>query len=141
MIELTLNKSTTVKLYSSIKEMPIVLHNRVQAYLLQDSGIGSDINSIDDHFKQMDNYSAAGQWQELAIERNNLRYNFFMMLEGIDFKSPSFACFIHSINNEPLLDYSEENLLKTINELSLKGLTMQMLEDQMMDLKKNFNPN
>lgn len=141
MIEVKLNPNTTIKLYNSIKEMPITLHNMAQRYLMQDSGIGADMNAVDDHFKQLDALLSANKLEEANKERINLRYNFFVMLEGLDFKCPALACYIHSINDELLTDYSDDALKNLIDWLSSEGLTMGMVEEQLMELKKNFNTN
>ena len=140
MIEIIFN-DTTLNLYSSIKEMPVKLHNLCQKFLLQDSGIGTNLSSIDEHFSTLDTLLASAKVDEARTERANLRYNMFMILEGLDFKSPAFACFIHSVNGSKVDDYSEEALNNLIESLSERGLTMQMVEDQLFELKKNFNLN
>lgn len=141
MIDLQINKRTTVKLYNSIKEMPITLHNLSQRYLMQDSGIGSDLNAVDSHFKILDSLLSANKLEEANRERINLRYTFYVMLEGIDFKTPALACYIYSVNDQKITDYSEEALKNLVQTLSEEGLTMGMVEDQLTDLKKNFSMN
>jgi len=43
----------TLKLYSSIKELPISLSKQMSSYLLQDTGIGSSITDVDDHLAKL----------------------------------------------------------------------------------------
>lgn len=139
MTDVTLDGETSIRLYSSIKEMPVTLYNTAQCYLLQDMGIGSDMQSVDDHFKAFDNLISSGQVEDLLNERNNLRYNFFIMLEKLDFRSMALACYIHSINDMPVDDYSEEHLKELIEYLSGHGLSMQHVEDQLFELKKKIS--
>lgn len=141
MIDIHINKNTTVKLYASIKEMPVTLYNLSQRYLMQDSGIGSDMGAVDSHFKILDSLLSADKIEEAKKERINLRYTFYVMLEGIDFKSPALACYIHSVNEEKITDYSEEALKNLVQTLSEQGLSREMVEDQLTDLKKNFSMN
>jgi hypothetical protein len=47
-----------LELFGSIKELPIVRHKLMQQYLLQDGGIGSDINAIDERISKPVKYWA-----------------------------------------------------------------------------------
>ena len=42
-------KDKTIKLYDSIDELPIVNFQKYNKYILIDSGLGSDIESVDEH--------------------------------------------------------------------------------------------
>ena len=50
----TLNiKGKIIKLYDSIDEMPIVNFQKYNKLILLDSGLGSDINSVDEHIVKL----------------------------------------------------------------------------------------
>lgn len=128
----------TYVFYASIKEMPIRLHNMVGRYILQDMGIGCDMTAIDERFSKLDTLLSAGKIEEALQERENQRFAFYTMIQGVSFKSLAFGCHLFSINGDRITDYSEENL----QELT-SGLTISLndVEEILADLKKNFKLN
>jgi hypothetical protein len=131
-------KGNTYVFYASIKEMPIKLHNSVGRYLLQDMGIGCDMQAIDDRFAQLDSYLSAGKTEEALQERENQRFAFYTMIQGVSFKSLAFGCHLYSVNGELVKDYSEEHLQELTDELSV---SMEDVEAILNELKKNFELN
>lgn len=107
----------------------------MNALLLQDAGIGSDMQSVDDRLANLITMAGESKHSEVADEATNLRYTFFSMLNGIDYKSKSFACLIHSIDGYPI-DDSEEGLSRAVD--ALKEMTYQELEDHFDEIKKNL---
>jgi hypothetical protein len=128
----------SVKLYASTKEMPVKLYNLTQKYLLQDMGIGSDMNAIDERFASIDSYLSAGKINEAIQERENQRFAFYTMIQGVSYKSLAFACHIHSIEDIRVTDYSEDNLTAISEKFDFSVLE---LEETLEDLKKNFELN
>lgn len=126
------------KFYASAKEMPIRLYNLSQKYLLQDMGIGSDMNAIDEHFATLDSYLSAGKIDEAIQERENQRFAFYTMIQSVSYKSLAFTCYVHSIAGEPVTDHSEENLSLLSESFDI---SMIECEDILEDLKKNFDLN
>jgi len=137
MITKTINNQS-VKLYASTKEMPVKLYNLTQKYLLQDMGIGSDMNAIDERFSSIDSYLSAGKLEEAIQERENQRFAFYTMIQGVSYKSLAFACHIHSIDDMKVTDYSEDNLTAMSEKFDF---SMFELEEILEDLKKNFELN
>jgi len=128
----------TITLYSSIKEMPIKLYNLTQRYLLQDMGIGSDMNSIDEHFRSLDAFLAAGKNEDAQKERENMRFNFYTMLEQVNYKSLTFGCHIFSVNGVEVTDRSEEAITALLDTLLI---SYEQAEEILAEVKKNFNMN
>lgn len=128
----------SVKLYASTKEMPVKLYNLTQKYLLQDMGIGSDMSAIDERFASIDSYLSAGKISEAIQERENQRFAFYTMIQGVSYKSLAFACHIHSIDNVKITDYSEDNLTAMSEKFDF---SVYELEETLDDLKKNFELN
>lgn len=128
----------SVKLYASTKEMPVKLYNLTQKYLLQDMGIGSDMNAIDERFASIDSYLSAGKISEAIQERENQRFAFYTMIQGVSYKSLAFACHIHSIDDVKVTDYSEDNLTAMSEKFDF---SVYELEETLEDLKKNFELN
>jgi hypothetical protein len=138
MITKKTSDNKTLMLYASIKEMPIKLYNLTQRYLLQDMGIGSDMASIDDHFKSLDAFLAGGKLDDAKLERENMRFNFYTMLEQVNYKSLAFACHIFSVDGIEVTDRSEEALTELANSLSV---SLTDIEEVLSEVKKNFNTN
>jgi len=125
----------------SIKELPIDRYTEFQKYLLQDSGIGSDIESVYRHFEKIDVFLAAGKLQEAINERTNQHFNLFMMLNKISITHLSFACLVSSIDGNQVTDYSESNLLLISSRLGKLGFIQNDLEKILEDVKKKLIPN
>lgn len=123
-----------VKLYESIKEMPVSRYNAMQGFLMQETGIGNTMPAIDNHFKTLDALLVSGKYEEAIQERQNMHVGFYCAIEKIDFKSLSFGCMIASIDDEPV-GISDEELKNSIEKLN--ELTVGQVDDILEDLKKN----
>lgn len=140
MKEISVSNKCTVKVYSSIKELPIELSKKFNAYLLQDAGIGNTIESIDDHLAKIMLFVQADKKSEAIEEAKNMRYSLFSMLSEWDYKSVAFGCLVHSVNGREITDHSSEGISAMIGRLSAQGLTVGMLDDVLTDVKKNLIP-
>ncbi len=118
--------------------MPIKLSGLANRYLLQDAGIGSDMQAIDDHFKSLDAFLGGGKIEEAKQERENLRFAFYTMLQEVSYKALAFGCHIFSIDGVEVTDRSEEALTVMLDSLPL---SMTDLEEILTEVKKNFNTN
>ncbi len=127
-----------VEVYGSIKELPIAISKRFHHYLLQDVGIGTSIESIDDHLNRLRIFQDSDKKAEATEELSNLRYSLFSMLSEIDFRSLSFACLIHAVDGKVVSDHTPEGLSKLIEELNPTGLEV---EEHLQEVKKNLIPN
>lgn len=130
-----------LNLYETSKEMPIDLYEKFNKYLIQDLGIGSDMNDVAKHFSQLYKFMSEGMAQQAATESYNLYQNIFLMLNEINIEHISFCCWIHSINDEPLTDYSETNLRTLCPQLGAMGLTQGHISEILEDLKKKLTGN
>ena len=127
-----------VKFYDSIKELPIDRYNALQGYLMQDAGIGSTMQDVEAHYRNLDMFLTAGKIQEAVIERQNLHLNFFAAINNINFKSLSFACLIYTINKE-VIGCTETELNEALSKL--EDLKYADVQDILDSLKKNFVEN
>jgi hypothetical protein len=141
MTDIKINDKTTIALYSSIKELPIELSKKFNNYLLQDAGIGNTIEDVDDHLARLYVFINSDKKNEAIEELKNLRFNLFSMLSHWDYKSVSFGCLIKSVNGEPVTDHSSEGITALIDRLSKEGLTGNMIQPVLEDIKKNLIPN
>lgn len=128
-----------IQLYSSIKELPIVRYKLMQSYLLQDSGIGSSVEDMDKRIEKSVVFIANDRRDEAKEELTNLRYTVFSMLQGIDYKSKSFSCLVHSINGKECDDLTTEGLEATAKQI--EGISVESLEKHFDEIKKKLISN
>lgn len=107
----------TLKLYDSIDEMPIINFQKYNKYVLIDSGLGSDIDSIDAHLTNLAKLIKTDK-AKASQELQNLRQTMHMIVSGISPKYLAFAALIHSIDGKEVKDLSDDNLKKILNELN-----------------------
>lgn len=133
--------SNTIAYYQSTQELPIGLYSKFNGYLMQDSGMGSDFNSIGGHHEKLYTFHKLGNEEAFEQEYTNLQYNLIHILEGITIEHYAFACLIQSINEETNSDYSEAGLKRVIDKLHSTGLTQGQLNQTLEEVKKNWIPN
>lgn len=125
----------------SPKELTIDRYTEFQKYLLQDSGIGSDIESVYRHSEKLDAFLSAGKIEEAIAERANQHYNFYLMLNKISLTHLAFALFVESIDDKPITDYSDFGLKLISGRLASIGVRRDQLEAVLEDVKKKLIPN
>lgn len=138
MITITTNNKS-IKLYASIKELPITRYKLMQSYILQDAGIGSTIEDVDKRMNNIMMFAASAKTDDVVTEVTNLRYTFFSMLSKIDYLSKSFACLIAGIDDVEKNDLSSEGLTELVNEVSF--MPRGELQDHWEEVKKNWITN
>lgn len=129
-----------IKLYESIDEMPIVNFQKYNKCILIDSGIGSDIDSIDGHIVSIAKYISNSRDDKKAMqELQNMRQNLHMIVSGISPRYMAFAALIHSIDGKKNTDLSDSHLLEMLESLNemphgtltniLEGLKKKLSEE------------
>lgn len=124
-----------LEMYDCIDEMPIVNFQKYNKYILIDSGIGSDIDSIDTHLinlAKLIKTDMAKAQQELQ----NMRQNMYMVVSEISPKYMAFVSLIHSINDNLITDLSDDNIKNIISEL--KNVKHSIIIDFIARIKKKL---
>lgn len=112
---ITLNKHE-LKLYDSIDEMPIINFQKYNKYIIVDSGLGSDIDSVDEHLVNLAKLIKTNK-DKAQQELQNLRQTMHLIVSGISPNYLAFAALIHSIDGKEVKDLSDENLRAIIAKL------------------------
>ena len=133
----TLN-GNTVQVYSTAKEMPIVRYNEFQKYLLIDSGIGADVETIDGHYAKQIAYIASDKKDDAIKEAENTRHALASVLSGINYGSMAFAVMVTHIDGVPYDDISEEGIERTVKVLEATGISQGEVEEATEVLKKKI---
>lgn len=107
-----------IKVFSSIDELPIINFQKYNKYLLFDSGIGSDIDAVDEHIIKVAKFIQQNDREKALQELQNMRQNLYMINSEISPKHLAFTALIYSIDDKPLTDLSDENLQAIFKELN-----------------------
>lgn len=126
----------TVKVYDGIDEMPVVNFQKYNRCLLIDSGIGSDVDSVDSHIVKLARLVHAGDKEKALQELQNLRQNLYMINNCISPKHMAFAAVVHSVDGTEVTDLSDDGL-KLLME-SLNGERHGFFIDAVYGLKKKL---
>lgn len=120
---------TVLKVYNSIKEIPIKRYKLMQQYLLQESGIGSTIQDLDLHLAKTVQFISSEKPAEAKEELTNLRLNFFSLLNNISFKTKACACLIADREPDdalPIIETMPEGELSEVWENVKKNLIQNL---------------
>lgn len=130
-------KEHTIKLYDSIDELPIINFQKYNKCILIDSGLGSDIDSVDNHIVNIARLINTGDKKQAMLELQNMRQNLHMIVSNVSPKHLAFAALIHSIDGEEQKDLSDAHLQELINDLN--EMPHGILLDILASLKKKLS--
>lgn len=126
-----------VILYDSIKEMPADLYQTARQYEVMAAELGQNEGELDAMLARAENYGLAGKKAEFREQLYNYRLARTLVLDNFQAGQLDWACHVYSVNGERITDYSEDALTKYIVDWSALGLTQQLIEETLADVKKN----
>lgn len=118
----------------------MLVFNKQNQYLMLETGVGSTMENVMDHLSKMDTLLRAEKYPEAIQERNNLHLNFYSLLEGINYKSLTLACFVHSINGKPI-KHTDDSLKEVAMQLEAMAMTVKEVGEITDELKKKLISN
>jgi len=133
---LTIKLKKEVKLVDSTDELTASNWNKFQKFQLIEAGVGTDLKTIDEQYSRVAQFVDKEKKNECLQELQNIREALFMIHNQINVNHLSFACFVYSIDGEKIEDYSDENLMVILQDLSDLGLTQKVLTDSLESVKK-----
>ena len=117
MQKVTLGKHN-VLLQDDIEQMSIAQFNKVNKYWMLSDSLGNDFADIDKlHLSRL--LLVAGDKEKTIKEVNNLRILVNNIISEISPEQMAFVALIHSIDGKLMDDYSEGNLKRLLEELSI----------------------
>ena len=125
-----------IKLYDSIDEMPIINFQKYNKFVLLDTGIGSDINSIDNHLVNLIKLIKS-DLNKANQEIQNLRQNMYMIVSEISPRYMAFAALIHSIDGKKLENLSDDYLKEVLEDI--KAIKHSTVFEFLLSVKKKLN--
>lgn len=130
-------KGHIIKLYDSIDELPIVNFQKYNKCILIDSGLGSDIDSVDSHIVNIAKFINSDNKKQALLELQNMRQNLYMIVSNVSPKNLAFAALIHSIDGEEQKDLSDIHLQELINIINESE--QSVLSNILLGLKKKLS--
>lgn len=127
-----------LKIYDSIKELPPHRESLMQYYMLSEFGIGHDFQSIGSHLTGLRMAIHEGNQVVINQEMENLILNYYTMAMQYNPEHIAWMCLIHSIDDEPLTDMSEDNLKAKAQWLSETGGVDYAWKPIFDEVKKKF---
>jgi len=139
MKEIQVGDNCVLKIYATAQELPLDRYTKLQKYSLLEVGIGNTIESVANHFQKLHQFVANDMKEDALLEAENLHYNFYSILQEVNYSSMAFCCFIHSINGTKVDDMSEENLKVILKDLTEYGLAQGIIDKENESIKKKFS--
>jgi hypothetical protein len=131
----------TVQLYESIKDMPAALYQTARQYEVMAAELGQNEAEHDQMLAKAENYAVTGKIEEFKEEMRNYRLARMLTKDKFQAGQLDWACHLFSVNGERITDYSEDALIACIDTWSALGLTQQLIEETLADVKKNGRMN
>ena len=133
--------STKIELYDSIKELPAERNNEYNKLAFLDIGVGSTLDDFNAHFGKLHAYLQNKKSDEALQEMSNVYKNFFYAINKVSIWSYCFCAFIKTIDGKEYDKTDISDHRETIIDLSKKGLTTEMCQSTIDEVKKNLIQN
>jgi len=124
----------TIELYDDPELLSAEKYNKFTLYCMIDAGIGDDLESVDEHLSMVYQYLSKDMKDKALVEIDNLRTNFYFIIENISPKTMAFAVLVKTINGKKPSD----DLNKKIEKINKLGLTRKIIKETVTYLKKKL---
>ncbi|GAB3783296.1 hypothetical protein GCM10028818_40990 [Spirosoma horti] len=136
MLTRIISPSLTVVLYDSIKDLPASAYQLARQYEVISAELGQNEAEQIAMLTQAENFAMTGKLAEFSEQMANYRLARALTKQNFQAGQLDWACRLHSVNGVVMTDYSEDSLVAKIEEWSKLGLTQQLIEDLLDDVKK-----
>ncbi len=140
MIKETVGKFS-IERYDDIDELIVSNYNLFNEYALVQSEVGSKMEDIYRHFRNLDIFLAQKKLEEAIQERRNQNQAFYHLLEKNNFPALQWCVLVKSVDGKELVDYSVPTLKALIEDLSKEGLTQGKVKADVDLAKKKSGSN
>lgn len=132
-------KRNTVETYESLSEMPMRNFHLFNKFIVLNSNIGSDLDSIQDRVQKVRRFVAQQDGKKADAELNNLLQALTFAVENVPTDSLAFVCLCRRINNRDVIIMDDESAIRWQQRLSRYGSPMGLIWDTIGRLKKKFD--
>lgn len=121
-----------------IKDLPIARYNLLNAMLLNDMGVGNDMEAVNAHLVKLIRFAAAKDDASITTESNNLILCYYSQLNKLSFKSRSLAALVREIDGASYGAAITEADLNEIAGIVETRLSVREAENALTEVKKKF---
>jgi len=114
--------NTKILVYDSIEELPATQHNDFNIAILEDENIGSNIDAIERHNRQILDFLLMGNIEYALEQSKNQNFCIQNIKANYDFKKTAFCHLIHSINGIEPVSRNVEFLTKLIEPIKTETI-------------------
>lgn len=116
--------------FESIKDLPEWRYNEFQNYLIQESGIGNNIEQVNDNLANVEVCLFKKDYDNAIKEIVKLKLSCFTAFNNINFNSLAFCCLVKTIKGK---EYDDINEIKEL----IKNIKVKDIEETISKVKKN----
>lgn len=128
-----------INLYDpDIESIPQYNWHRAQRYIILDAGLGSTTADILKRINNASTHILNDRKEDAIQELQNMTLGVFSALEGIDYHSMAFACFVSDINGQKYPIANDNDVIKICKLLGESKLTSFEIRSYLDDLKKKL---
>lgn len=129
-----------LKIHDSIQGLSITRFQKYNLNVLIDSGIGSDLNSIDTHIDRIAR-TISKDIPESLQELTNFQQNIHFVMSKTSPEMNSFVVLIDELNGRKITeeDLTEEGIKDIIEELGRKRFSYENMKTVLKRIKKKFD--
>lgn len=131
-----------INLYDpDIHKIPEYNWQKAQRCLILDSGLGSTVKDLFAHADNIQTYATNDRKEDLVNELTNFKMSLYSAIEGINYTSMTFACFVKDIDGVAYPIDTDTDINNLSQLVAGTGITHAQVQDYLNDLKKKLIPN
>ncbi|WP_338868510.1 hypothetical protein WBJ53_04770 [Spirosoma sp. SC4-14] len=138
MLTLPVSEALTLRLYDSIKELPTWLHLEARQYAILQSALATTAEELSRRGERLALLEQYGLKAEHQLESYNYQLSARLLAEGYNPYELEWACYLQAINDSPLGDYSEDELVARLTRLKQQGLAGSVIESSLASIKQRL---
>lgn len=123
--------------YDDIQEMPMDMYMKYQLFVMMDSAIGADIQSIENHLSIIERFNAKGEKEKVQKQTANLRQSMYFVTENVSPKMMSFVTLLKEWNGKKVRVITDEEAKEWSDKIA-KDISYRNLATWLDEIKKNW---
>lgn len=131
----------TIEYYDSIMDLPIEQFQAFNLNLILDSGLGGDVEAINDKLGQISTFIARGEAEKAHQLVANMSQALQLTIQAINPEMNAFVCLLYKMDGEEVSDFSAEGCKRVLEKLSRAKVSIGIIRKIVDRVKKNWIPN
>lgn len=128
-----------INLYDpELESIPQYNWHRAQRFIILDAGLGSNAADVLKRVNNINTHIANDRKEDAMQEAQNLTLGVFSALQGLDYTSMAFACFVRDIDGVKHPINTDKEVTMLCDELNKANITVLEVQSYLEDLKKKL---